>query len=133
MMFSAMCELIGAWVTSSPKKPSRTRTGLCLESLEHRDLLSGGPAINVMIVPSGGPGGPNGLNSGGPNQSILAGPGYPISPTSGPTRSTSQDLATQGQTSTQIGLTGPGGGNGPSLASVAVCLGTGGPGSPTPQ
>ena len=129
MMFSTMREFFGDWVTSSTKNPCRIRARLSLESLEHRALLSGGPVINIMDATSGVVGGPGGANAGGPGQGILTGPGYPIAPSSGPSRTSSQDLANQGPSTTQIPLTGANGGNGPSLASVAVCLGTGGPGN----
>ena len=130
-MFSAMRELYKNWVSSSHKRPCRTRARLSLEPLEHRALLSGGPVISIMDATSDVVDGPSGANAGGPDQGILTGPGYPISPTSGPARTTSQTLTTQGQSSTQIGLTGSNGGNGPSLASVVVCLGSGGPGKPS--
>jgi hypothetical protein len=129
MMFSALREFFGDWISASPKKPGSTRARLSLESLEHRALLSGGPLTTIVDTTPDVVGGPGGPNSGGPSQGILTGPGYPIASSGGPTRTSSQTLTTQGQSSTQIPLTGANGGNGPSLASVAVCLGTGGPGN----
>jgi hypothetical protein len=132
MMFSAMCKFFGDWVSSSPKKPCLNRARLSLEPLEHRALLSGGPLTNIVDTTPDVVGGPGGPSVGGSNQAFLTGPGYPIASSGGPTRTCSQTLTTQGQSSTQIGLTGANSGTGPSLASVAVCLGAGGgPGTPS--
>src|SRR5262249_53694189 len=118
---------------------------LFLEPLEERALLSGGlsgggpgPSLTtgsnsgsqpaVVLTQSGGPGPSSGTSSGGVG---ISGPGYPLAPTSGPTRLDPATLNQPLPTMILVPLTGTPGG--PSVAVVAVCTGGGsGPsGSPS--
>ncbi len=136
-MFSLRMQMFRARKSSGLQAPSRARSRLCLESLEERALLNGGPLLSVASGSSGGPpaplvgivdsngGTPGGsASSGGSGTSVISGPGYPIAPTSGPARPDSGTLTVQDQTTTFIPISGSPGGSGTTLTSVPVCLGS---------
>jgi hypothetical protein len=138
-MFSTFLKALNSRLSLQPQKAGRPSRRLCLESLEERAMLSGGPLLSigngpqvgiVTNVSGGGTGGGNGTTGGTNDTSTsISGQGYPIVPTSGPGRPGTGTLTQQGTTTTLIPLSG-GGGNGPSIAAVPVCLGSpGGPGA----
>jgi hypothetical protein len=140
MMFSRLLQMLRKQSSSGVQIPNKARSRLCLEPLEERALLSGSPVLSAATGSSGGPPaplvgivdtsgtGPSGGSSGGSSTSTISGPGYPIAPTSGPTRPDSVCQTTQGQSTTFIPVTGTSGGNGTALTSVPVCVGS--PGGP---
>src|SRR5579871_482188 len=54
-MFSLRMQMFRARKSSGLQAPSRARSRLCLESLEERALLNGGPLLSVASGSSGGP------------------------------------------------------------------------------
>jgi hypothetical protein len=118
-----------------PSLPPKRRP--CLEVLEDRNLLSGGAGTSsvsvsgsdpsqVAIVTQTSSASGSGQTSGGSGSGLvgISGPGYPLAPGSGPTRTDPGTLSQTSGGSVLVGITGTSGGSGPTLAVVPVCTGT---------
>jgi hypothetical protein len=136
-----LSELWSALRKPSPRRTQRSRPlnrRPCLEALEDRNLLSGGPG------PSGGTGGGpgsspvavltqsdtsgsgSGQTSGGSGSGSvgISGPGYPLAPTSGPTRPDPGTVSQSSGGTTLVSITGTPGGPGPTVTVIPICTGT---------
>jgi hypothetical protein len=102
----------------------------CLEVLEDRNLLSGGPGPSLTNVSGPSPaaltGSTSGQTSGGSGSGALgiSGPQYPLAPSCGPTRPDPGTLSQPSGSTVLVGITGTPGGPGPTVTVVPVCTGT---------
>jgi hypothetical protein len=137
-MFAELWSALRKSPTRRPQRSGPLNRRLCLEALEDRNLLSGGPGpstANVsgsgspqvaVVTPSGGSSSSSGQTSGGSGSGAvgISGPGYPLAPTSGPTRPDPTTLSQPPGGTTLVAITGTPGGPDPTVAVVPVCTGT---------
>jgi hypothetical protein len=101
------------------------------------NLLSGGSGPSSLNISGSGPsqvaidtqtgsGSGSGQTSGGSGSGLvgISGPGYPLAPSSGPTRTDPGTLSQTSGGSVLVPVTGTPGGSGPVVALVPVCTGT---------
>ena len=132
-MFAEIWSALQRSPTHRRQPPLPLKRRPCLEALEDRNLLSGGAGPSSLSVSGSGPsqvaivpGSSSGQTSGGSGTGLvgISGPGYPLAPTSGPTRTDPGTLSQTSGGSVLVSITGTSGGSGPTLAVVPVCTGT---------